>query len=177
MLPSPFSRPYPQSQPPPAPPPNPYMTHPLVTSGWITVDMAHLLAEINYKPQHRQSQEERHQGQVTDSSGDVRHHRGGGGPCCKAGGPSSGQKRQRAAAGWSHRPGSHFLYPVWRFSPQSQKTSVPRGYYSHQLRSFHRRPLMPFLLFIQPPNLQRPDLHHPAPRLLDPRHPPVVYFM
>ncbi|XP_031714016.1 proline-rich protein 12-like [Anarrhichthys ocellatus] len=27
-----------------------------------------------------------------------------------------------------------------------------------------------------PPNLQRPDHDHPAPRLLDPRHPPVVYL-
>ncbi|XP_028428578.1 uncharacterized protein LOC114552133 [Perca flavescens] len=61
---------------------------------------------------HWQGQEEYHQGQDTDSPGDVRHHRGGGGPCCKAGGPSSGQKRPRAAAGQRHQPGSHFLYPA-----------------------------------------------------------------
>ncbi|XP_068567903.1 uncharacterized protein [Cebidichthys violaceus] len=41
--------PNPQNQPPPAPPPpNPYIIHPLVISGRITVDLAHLLAEINY---------------------------------------------------------------------------------------------------------------------------------
>ncbi|XP_028430494.1 uncharacterized protein LOC114553485 [Perca flavescens] len=45
--------PPPQSQPAPIlhpqnPPANPYLTHPLVTSGRITVDLAHLLAEINY---------------------------------------------------------------------------------------------------------------------------------
>ncbi|XP_032390430.1 uncharacterized serine-rich protein C215.13 [Etheostoma spectabile] len=37
--------PHPQNQPAS---PNPYLSHPLVTSGRITVDLAHLLAEINY---------------------------------------------------------------------------------------------------------------------------------
>ncbi|KAK9528062.1 hypothetical protein VZT92_014560 [Zoarces viviparus] len=79
---SPAPIPNPQNQPPSAPPPpNPYITHPLVTSGRITVD----LAEINYN-------------RNTDSSGNVRRHRGGGGPCCKTGGPSSGQKRQSACS-------------------------------------------------------------------------------
>ncbi|XP_051247259.1 uncharacterized protein LOC127358307 [Dicentrarchus labrax] len=37
-----------QSPPPVPSPPNPYCTHPLVTSGRISVDLAHLLPEVRY---------------------------------------------------------------------------------------------------------------------------------
>ncbi|XP_046904754.1 putative protein TPRXL [Hypomesus transpacificus] len=44
----PNTPPAPPASPPP-PPPNPHLTHPLVTSGRISVDLAHLLTEIKYK--------------------------------------------------------------------------------------------------------------------------------
>jgi len=54
--------PHPQNQHPPTsprpptpPPPNPYITHPLVTSGWISIDLAHLLAKINYNHKVRRN--------------------------------------------------------------------------------------------------------------------------
>ncbi|XP_062320551.1 transcription initiation factor TFIID subunit 3-like [Osmerus eperlanus] len=50
-LPSQPNPPFPAQPPPASPPPptpNPYLTHPLVTSGRISVDLAHLLTEIKY---------------------------------------------------------------------------------------------------------------------------------
>lgn len=55
ILPLPPS-PEPNTQnPPPPPPTNPYLTHPLVASGQVTADLAHLLAKINFTSNTRKN--------------------------------------------------------------------------------------------------------------------------
>ncbi|KAK9539465.1 hypothetical protein VZT92_004571 [Zoarces viviparus] len=112
--------PYPQNQPPSAPPPNPYITHPLVTSGQITVDLAHLLAEINYIVEDRDARQE---AQALARRDREQQRAGDTGP----------------AATFSTLSGA---------PPKPQKTSVPLGCFSHQLWTFHHRSLIPLCLLL-----------------------------
>ncbi|XP_044040868.1 uncharacterized protein LOC122870616 [Siniperca chuatsi] len=90
----------PQNRPAP-PPPIPYLTHPLVTSGRITADLAHLRARINYARNtgkgRRNTTKARLQRHLQLSTNKISGCR-----------PSSGQKRQRAAVGRRHQHSSHF---------------------------------------------------------------------
>ncbi|XP_026155580.1 merozoite surface protein CMZ-8-like [Mastacembelus armatus] len=85
--------------PPPPPSSNPYLTHPLVASGRISADLAHLLAEINYARNTGRVRRNTSKARVLtaqEMSGVIEEAED---RACKGRGPSSGQKRSGAAAG------------------------------------------------------------------------------